>query len=69
MGALGRAGARAHCRAPRALVVSPPRAPAAAAPIAIEEASSALSADGTSLREITFALFSQADLEVFARAL
>ena len=40
-----------------------------AAPIAIEEASSALSADGTSLREITFALFSQADLEVFARAL
>jgi O-acetyl-ADP-ribose deacetylase (regulator of RNase III) len=40
-----------------------------AAPIAIEEANSALSADGTSLREITFALFSQADLEVFARAL
>jgi O-acetyl-ADP-ribose deacetylase (regulator of RNase III) len=40
-----------------------------AAPIAIEEASSALSLDGTSLREITFALFSQADLEVFARAL
>ena len=40
-----------------------------AAPIAIEEARSALSSDGTSLREITFALFSQADLEVFARAL
>jgi O-acetyl-ADP-ribose deacetylase (regulator of RNase III) len=40
-----------------------------AAPIAIEQASSALSSDGTSLREITFALFSQADLEVFARAL
>lgn len=40
-----------------------------AAPIAIEEASSALSTAGTSLREITFALFSDADLEVFARAL
>jgi O-acetyl-ADP-ribose deacetylase len=40
-----------------------------AGPIAIEEARSALRADGTSLREITFALFSEADLEVFARAL
>ena len=40
-----------------------------AAPIAIGAASSALLAPGTSLREITFALFSDADLEVFARAL
>jgi O-acetyl-ADP-ribose deacetylase len=40
-----------------------------AAPIAVEEATAALSADRTSLREITFALFSDADLEVFARAL
>jgi O-acetyl-ADP-ribose deacetylase len=40
-----------------------------AAPIAIEEAISALNAEDTSLREITFALFSDADLEVFARAL
>ncbi len=40
-----------------------------AAPIAIEEATSALSAPGTPLREITFALFSDTDLEVFARAL
>jgi O-acetyl-ADP-ribose deacetylase (regulator of RNase III) len=40
-----------------------------AAPIAIEEASSALSSPGTTLREITFALFADADLEVFARAL
>jgi O-acetyl-ADP-ribose deacetylase (regulator of RNase III) len=40
-----------------------------AAPIAIDEASTALVADATSLREITFALFSDSDLEVFARAL
>jgi O-acetyl-ADP-ribose deacetylase len=40
-----------------------------AAPIAIEEAISALTAAGTPLREITFALFSEADLEVFARTL
>ena len=40
-----------------------------AAPIAIRAASTALLAPGTSLREITFALFSDADLEVFARAL
>jgi O-acetyl-ADP-ribose deacetylase (regulator of RNase III) len=40
-----------------------------AAPIAIEGAIAALSADETSLREITFALFSDSDLEVFARAL
>ena len=42
---------------------------AVAAPIAIEVATTALAADGTSVREITFALFSDADLEVFARAL
>jgi O-acetyl-ADP-ribose deacetylase len=40
-----------------------------AAPLAIEAASAALSAEPTSLREITFAIFSDADLEVFARAL
>jgi len=40
-----------------------------AAPIAIQEAASALDAPGTPLREITFALFSEGDLEVFARAL
>jgi O-acetyl-ADP-ribose deacetylase (regulator of RNase III) len=40
-----------------------------AAPIAIGAASTALLVAGTSLREITFALFSDADLEVFARAL
>jgi O-acetyl-ADP-ribose deacetylase (regulator of RNase III) len=40
-----------------------------AAPIAISEAAAALERPGTSLREITFALFSDADLEVFARAL
>ena len=40
-----------------------------AAPIATGTAASALEAAGTSLREITFALFSDADLEVFARAL
>jgi O-acetyl-ADP-ribose deacetylase (regulator of RNase III) len=38
-----------------------------AAPIA--EAGAALGATGTSLREISFALFSDADLEVFARVL
>ena len=40
-----------------------------AAPIALETAIAALSVDETSLREITFALFSDSDLEVFARAL
>jgi O-acetyl-ADP-ribose deacetylase len=40
-----------------------------AAPIAIRAAAGALEVPGTSLREITFALFSDADLEVFARAL
>jgi O-acetyl-ADP-ribose deacetylase (regulator of RNase III) len=40
-----------------------------AAPIAIAEATSALGAVGTSVREISFALFSEADLEVFARVL
>src|SRR5579862_615098 len=40
-----------------------------AAPIAIGEAISALEIAETTLREITFALFSDADLEVFARAL
>jgi O-acetyl-ADP-ribose deacetylase (regulator of RNase III) len=40
-----------------------------AAPIAIGEAIAALEVPGTTLREITFALFSDADLEVFARAL
>lgn len=40
-----------------------------AAPIAIAEASAALGSAGTSLREITFALYSDADLEVFARVL
>jgi O-acetyl-ADP-ribose deacetylase (regulator of RNase III) len=40
-----------------------------AAPIAIAEAVAALSAESTSLVEITFALFSASDLEVFARAL
>ena len=40
-----------------------------AAPIAIAEASAALETAGTSLREISFALFSDADLEVFARVL
>jgi O-acetyl-ADP-ribose deacetylase len=42
---------------------------ALAAPIAIQEATAALGADGTSVREISFALFSDADLEVFARVL
>ena len=40
-----------------------------AAPIAIGAAAAALEVQGTSLREIAFALFSDADLEVFARAL
>jgi O-acetyl-ADP-ribose deacetylase (regulator of RNase III) len=40
-----------------------------AAPIAVGEAVAALERSGTSLREITFALFSDSDLEVFARAL
>ena len=40
-----------------------------AAPIAIREAISALQVPGTTLREIAFALFSDSDLEVFARAL
>jgi O-acetyl-ADP-ribose deacetylase (regulator of RNase III) len=40
-----------------------------AAPIAVGEAKRALETTGTSLREITFALFSDPDLEVFARAL
>ncbi len=42
---------------------------ALAAPIALGAAGEALEAPGTTLREITFALFSDADLEVFARAL
>ncbi len=41
----------------------------AAAPIAVDEALSALGAEGTPLREVTFALFSDADLAVFTRAL
>jgi O-acetyl-ADP-ribose deacetylase len=40
-----------------------------AAPIAIGAADEALAHPGTTLCEITFALFSDADLEVFARAL
>jgi O-acetyl-ADP-ribose deacetylase (regulator of RNase III) len=40
-----------------------------AAPIAIGAADDALTRPDTSLREITFALFSDADLKVFARAL
>jgi O-acetyl-ADP-ribose deacetylase (regulator of RNase III) len=39
------------------------------APIAVEEARAALGRPGTPLREITFALFSAADLEVFSLAL
>ena len=42
---------------------------ALAAPIAIGTAAAALEIQGTSLREIAFALFSDADLEVFARFL
>jgi O-acetyl-ADP-ribose deacetylase (regulator of RNase III) len=41
----------------------------AAAPIAVEEALTALTAKGTSLRQVTFALFSDGDLAVFTRAL
>ncbi len=40
-----------------------------AAPIAVEEAFSALAAQGTPLRQVTFALFGDADLAVFTRAL
>ncbi len=40
-----------------------------AAPIAVEEARLALAGEGTSLRQITFALFSEADLGVFQRAI
>jgi O-acetyl-ADP-ribose deacetylase (regulator of RNase III) len=40
-----------------------------AAPIAVEEARAALAGDGTSLRQVTFALFSAPDLAVFTRAL
>jgi O-acetyl-ADP-ribose deacetylase len=40
-----------------------------AAPLAISAAAAALEAPATTLREITFALFSDSDLEVFARAL
>ena len=42
---------------------------AMAAPIAVEEARAALAASGTTVREITFALFSDADLAEFERAL
>jgi O-acetyl-ADP-ribose deacetylase (regulator of RNase III) len=42
---------------------------AEAAPIAVEEARAALQKNDTSLREITFALFSAGDLDAFARAL
>ncbi|MDQ2960859.1 MAG: macro domain-containing protein [Candidatus Dormibacteraeota bacterium] len=42
---------------------------AEAAPIGVEEARRALARPGTPLREITFALFSEADLAVFTRAL
>jgi O-acetyl-ADP-ribose deacetylase (regulator of RNase III) len=40
-----------------------------AAPIALREAQAALENPGTSLREIRFALFSEADLDTFAGAL
>ena len=40
-----------------------------AAPIALDEARTALEAADTPLREVTFALFSDADLAVFERAL
>lgn len=42
---------------------------AMAAPIALEEARAALAATGTTVREITFALFSDSDLAEFERAL
>lgn len=41
----------------------------AAAPMALEEAGAALQQPGTTLREIRFALFSEADLSTFAGAL
>ena len=41
----------------------------AAAPIALEEAAAALRRPGTSLREIRFALFSDADLQTYRAAL
>jgi O-acetyl-ADP-ribose deacetylase (regulator of RNase III) len=40
-----------------------------AAPIAVEEAVAAVSAHGTSVLEIAFALFSDADLSAFSRAI
>ena len=40
-----------------------------AAPIALDEARAALQRQGTTLREITFALFSERDVEVYERAL
>jgi O-acetyl-ADP-ribose deacetylase (regulator of RNase III) len=40
-----------------------------AAPIAVEEARAATAGEGASIRRVTFALFSDADLGVFARAL
>ena len=42
---------------------------AAAAPIAVGEAMAAVAADGTPIRHITFALFSDADHAVFTRAI
>jgi O-acetyl-ADP-ribose deacetylase (regulator of RNase III) len=39
------------------------------APIAVEEALAAIATPGSTLRQITFALFSDADLAVFTRAL
>ncbi len=42
---------------------------AIAAPIAVAEARSALAVEGTSLREVTFALFSDSDLAEFERVL
>jgi len=40
-----------------------------AAPIAVEEAMAAVSANGTSVLEVAFALFSDADLSAFSRAI
>jgi O-acetyl-ADP-ribose deacetylase len=42
---------------------------AIAAPIAVEEARAAVAAEGTPVREITFALFSESDLAEFERAI
>jgi O-acetyl-ADP-ribose deacetylase (regulator of RNase III) len=42
---------------------------AAAAPIAVEEALAALAVPGTSVQQVTFALFSDADLAVFTGAI